>query len=277
METSPKRNLPPYVLALFDDTAVADDASAAVEDKPAPAKPAAEDKTAVRDQRGRFSIPATDDPRELKRALEDAQRLIESAHDRVSEVNREAQKHRQNFQSAKSELEAVKTQIKDLPTLQQQVQAQNQRLLRSETRDALRAEGVVHDRIVDLFLADHKDKVSIDQSTGEPVGIKENLAAWKEANAAFFKPKEDAKPADDAKAKDDAKDAKDAKDAAKDDAVKDDKKKDNATAGGASPAGGASSGNGTVDGLPDLRKLNPEERKKAVADYKRTVRLGRGR
>ncbi len=295
--------IPAYSYALFDEVAAGGDAGgegpdAGAADANANASGgdaaagasggAASARAQARDDRGRFSIPATEDPRELKRALEEAKRVIDSAHDRIGELNVENQKHRRNYNTTKAELDSVKSQVKDFPALQQQVAAQQQRLLRSETREALRAAGAVSDRVVDLFLADHKDKVAIDPQTGEPSGIVENLEAWKTANAAFFKPPAAAAAETDASggASGGSGSASPASTGAGGAAGAgattgggsgDGTQRANATAAGASLAGGGGGSTGTVDGLPDLRKLSPAERKAAIADYKRSLRQQQGR
>jgi hypothetical protein len=72
-------------------------------------------------------------------------------------------------------------------TLAQRLDTADRRVMRAEAREALQAENVISDRITDLYLEDIRDKAKIDPATGEAVGIREHVAAWKESHQEFFR------------------------------------------------------------------------------------------
>ncbi len=243
--------------------------------------------TASRDGGGRF-IPVSDDPAELRAALDEARRSAESANTRISELNRESQTHRQTAQKTKEQLDAVSSQV----------ELTNKRAIRSEAKAAMLEAGVVSPKIVNLFLDEMGEKVAIDKKTGEPVGIHENLPSWIKENAAFFKAattekKPEDKPADDAgKNADGSNKGTDANDKGgaggdgkqqnKDDksggTQTDDKsgEKQNSTSKGASPAGGGDGKAGIKTDLPDLTQFKtPRERRDAFTAWKKGLRSGR--
>jgi hypothetical protein len=137
-------HIPAYVLAIFDGegtTATVETTETTTETTPVT------QATRTRESNGRFVVPNTDDPKELRRALEDLNRNYErdltGAQSRIGELNAENEKHRNRFKDTKTALDAVSSQV----------QASNQRVLK----------------------------------TGEPTGIAEALPEWKTANSTFFK------------------------------------------------------------------------------------------
>lgn len=232
--------IPRYVLALFDGEGgdVGDGVTPPTLQPAAPAAPA----TPSRDAAGKFSSQADAERRVHELTESDKQRRLEN-----------------------KELKAA------LATTQKSVELSNQRAIRAEVRVALQAAGANHSNldelgdIVDSFLKWGKGKVKVDDSSGEIVGL-ESVTEYKAARPSFFKAVTDAL---DGSKKDGDSGGKDGK--------KGDDPKPNATASGSSPAGGGSSAGVNTGGLPDLRKLTPEERKAALADYKRAQRGARGR
>ena len=265
--------LPSWILALFDEAGGEGEGGneggegeggnegggIAVVTPAAPAKTAAQLRAAAR------HIPDSDYPRELRRALE-------SASDRIGELNSENQKHRKTA----NELKATLATVSSKQTLV------DQRAIRAETRAELIKEGAIDTDIVDLLLKASGDAIKIDDKTGEVVGVREAILAYKEKKPSFFKAvtemivdKEktaeekdaEAKALEEQKKKDD--EAKAAKEA--------EEKKKNATAAGNSPAGGQGGTTTVINGLPDLRGMSRDERKAAMRDYKQGVkRAGRG-
>jgi hypothetical protein len=229
-------HIPAYVLAIFDGegtTATVETTETTTETTPVT------QATRTRESNGRFVVPNTDDPKELRRALEDLNRNYErdltGAQSRIGELNAENEKHRNRFKDTKTALDAVSSQV----------QASNQRVLRADARDALTAAGALSSRVVDLFLADMGDKVKIDPKTGEPTGIAEALPEWKTANSTFFKAER---------------------------ATETEAARGNSTARGASAAADATTTTTTTGGMPDLTTLTPVERKAAIKAYKNSLR-----
>jgi hypothetical protein len=244
----PMFHIPAYVLAIFDGegtTATVETTETTTETTPVT------QATRTRESNGRFVVPNTDDPKELRRALEDLNRNYErdltGAQSRIGELNAENEKHRNRFKDTKTALDAVSSQV----------QASNQRVLRADARDALTAAGALSSRVVDLFLADMGDKVKIDPKTGEPTGIAEALPEWKTANSTFFK-------AETATETEDEKRARLAAEATT--------ARGNSTARGASAAADATTTTTTTGGMPDLTTLTPVERKAAIKAYKNSLR-----
>ena len=234
----------PFHLFLFDEEGDADQQDAGddsqidqQDEKPAPkAKPA---KRAVS---ARSSASDANEAYELRAALEEARAAAESAKARVAELNSENVKRRKAAEQLETRLNTA-----------------DKRVIRAEAVEALQEKGVISKRVVSLFLEDLGDKVKIDERTGDPIGIRENLDAWIAANKEFFKLQQEAEAdkADDEKQKTEEKEP----------------LKKNATATGASTGGAAGSGKNT-GGLPDLRNLTPKERKDALDAYKRSLRRG---
>ncbi|MDB5095281.1 MAG: hypothetical protein JWO85_3382 [Candidatus Eremiobacteraeota bacterium] len=244
--------VPAYVLALFDgETVVAEP----VVTPAAVVTPAVEQP---RGKSGQFVVPNTEDPKELRRALEDLGRNYErdlgSAQSRIGELNAENEKHRNRFKETKSTLDTVSAQVA----------ASNQRVLRADARDALTAAGALSSRVVDLFLADMGDKVKIDPKTGEPIGIAEALPEWKKANTVLFK----AETAEETEAEKTARLAAEATAAAA-------AAKGNSTAKGASTAAATATDTTATGGLPDLRNLTAPQRKVALTAYRNSLRPNR--
>lgn len=237
----------PYIFAIFDgddnpgdqdDAPQTGDADAGAGDAtpsktPQRSQPQRTTRQPARDDGGRFQA---DDSADLRRELENAQGQLASAQKRIGELNDENAKNRHRLNAA------------------------DQRVIRAEARDALTQAGAISPRIVDLFLNDHADKVKIDQKTGEPIGIRENIDGWKTANVAFFK---QAQPADDAPA-------------GKDGDADDKADKPNRTGKGATTRGAANDQSGNSGGMPDLRGLSAKERTQAINAYKQSLRGSRG-
>ena len=207
---------------------------------------------------------------ELRRELEDSRTAAEAAKERIGELNKENQKRR-----------------KDAETLEGRLNVADRRVIRAEAIEALQAEGVIHKRIVDIFLSDVGDKAKIDPKTGDAIGIRENLAQWKEAHKEFFKQpvqsteievKTTETHVDDkgTQVTDKGTQTADKGTQTTTDTQTDDSTKKNATSTGASTAGGAS-GSKATGGLPDLRTLDPKARREAMAAYKQSMRFGGGR
>lgn len=210
---------------------------------------------------------------ELRRELDDARTAADAAKDRIGELNKENQKRR-----------------KDAETLEGRLNVADRRVIRAEAIEALQAEGVIHKRIVDIFLSDVGDKAKIDPKTGDAIGIRENLSQWKEAHKEFFKPPV---PATDTTAQTTATETqttdkgtqatdkgsqstdKGTQTTTETQTQSDDATKKNATSTGASTAG-AASGSKATGGLPDLRTLDPKARREAMVAYKQSMRFGGG-
>jgi hypothetical protein len=184
------------------------------------------------------------------------------------------------IQELQEETKQRRLENKDLKTghakLAARIEVSDQRVIRSEAREALREAGVINTRVVDLFLADYADKIKIDEKTGEPTGIAENLADWKAKNADFFKADAAAGDATGQSGADSGADSGAAGGGAGGSSGGDGK--NNATATGGSVAGGGdSAGAGTVGGLGDLRTMTPEQRRAAIAKYRQAAQGARGR
>lgn len=63
----------------------------------------------------------------------------------------------------------------------------DRRVILTEARAALEAEGAISPRIADIYIEDVGDKAKIDPATGDAIGIREPLAAWKESHQEFFR------------------------------------------------------------------------------------------
>jgi len=128
----------------------------------------------------------------------------------------------------------------------------------------------VSERIVDMFLEDMGEAITLDKKTGRTVGL-EKLGDWKKANAALFKPETEGG--------DGAGDGNNGGAAAgAGDGGNNNQQRTNRTSNGASRGAGAGDqGGGGREGLPDLTKLGtPAERKQALRDWKRGLRGGGG-
>lgn len=215
---------------------------------PAPPEPPAPPAPPARDPVGRFMPPpAPEDPQALAAWSRDAHARIVTGEERIAELNRENTERRQRETALRTEL----------TTTVSRQDALDQRLIRSEVRDSLRAANVIAstpeelDDITSAFMRTAGDKVRIDGSTGETVGIAEHLVTFKEKRAAFFKaaappPPPPGPPAPGQR---------------------------NRTARGPAPAGAPPEpGAPQTGGMPDLRGLTRQQRQAATAEYKRSLR-----
>jgi hypothetical protein len=253
--------LAPYVLALFDEgdgggegsegsEGGSGDGGAAAATPPAPARPATQTRAAaparaqVRSDDGTFVSAA-----EYER--------------RIDELKNESISHRNKNKELKTELSTIAAR---------QALA-DQRAIRAEVKSALVLAGVAEDVVddaVDGYLKFAGDKVKVDDKTGDIVGV-DGTADFKTKKPSFFKAV--AAVIDD-KTKTEEKPAE--KPAEKPTEKPEEKpaEKPNATANGPSTAGDKGGTKTTVGGLPDLRNLSRDERKAAMADYKRVVKRG---
>jgi hypothetical protein len=148
---------------------------------------------------------------------------------------------------------------KENNALKKSVDAFSRRAIRSEAKAALIEAGVIDSDVLDVFLKHAGDKIKLDDDA-EVVGIADALTAFKTAKPIFFKAADPAPPANETPEQKAAREQREAEE----------KRKKNATATGGSPAGGGSGEGAPAGGLPDLRKLNPAERKKAIDEYTRS-------
>lgn len=136
--------------------------------------------------------------------------------------------------------------------LKKTVDAFSRRAVRSEAKAALVEAGAIDPDVVELFLRHAGDKITLNDDA-DVEGIPEALEAFKKAKPAFFKA-----AAGDSSAAGGEGDG--------------GQHKPNATSTGTSPQGTTSTQQSNPGGLPDLRKLTPAERQKALKEYERSVR-----
>jgi len=118
-------------------------------------------------------------------------------------------------------------------TLEQRLDAADARLIRNEAVSALTAEGAISPRIAEIYLQDVEAR--IDPKTGEVVGVREGVAAWKASHADFF-----AQPTQDATT--------------------------------TSQTASTGTKKATVAGLPDLHGMSIRDRRAAVEAYRTSLR-----
>lgn len=256
--------LPPYYLTLFDDppTAVADPPAPAATPAPAakptaaatPAAPATapaaqpepEPIRIARDADGRF-VPSSNTPKDVQEALDAANNVITANNKRRAEIRQEEE----NRVRGTIEEVSKKTALSD------------RRAIRAEVRSAVSRADILEadaeDDIVDLVMRHAGDTIKIDSDSGDVIGVRDAVKAFKDKKPFFFKPVTAAKPGE-----------------TKPGETKPGETKPTATAAGTSP-GGEGGAATTFGGLPDLRNLTREERKAAIRDHKRSMRGPRGR
>lgn len=102
---------------------------------------------------------------------------INEANRRIAELNDESAARRRENRDLKKELQ----------TVQSRQSLVDQRAIRMEAREALRASGVIDPDVVDLFLKHAGQGITIDEQTGDVVGVESALGKFKEAKPVFFK------------------------------------------------------------------------------------------
>lgn len=211
--------------------------------------------------------------------------------EKIHELNEENQRRR--LENAN-----LRTQIDEILPKAQMADVMAKRALRGDAITALRDEGVLHDSVVDIFLASAPE-VKIDEKTGQTVGLDVALPRFKQSHAALFKAAAAAagqngdgqNDGQNAGANGDGKGAGSGADGKGSDGKGADGKsgdgksgqndgqhnaaggRRNATARGASTAGSSGDGGTNTGGLPDLRGLDPAQRKSALDAYKRSLRI----
>jgi hypothetical protein len=167
----------PFAIALFDDAGDAGVSDGGDAGQGNGATAASGANSGVRNGRGQFSRNDSGADRSYPTDLTEAHRLLADQDRRIAELNDESATRRRENKDLR----------KDLGSLQSRQSLVDQRSIRMEAREALRANGVIDPDVVDLFLKHAGETIKIDDKTGDVVGVGESLAKFKDAKPVFFK------------------------------------------------------------------------------------------
>jgi hypothetical protein len=184
---------------------------------------------------------------------------LDDANRRIGELMTESGSRRRENKMLTEQMSAVQ---------QRQVRV-DQRAMRMEAREALRARRVIDPDVVDLFLKHAGDKIKIDETTGDVIGVDPAADEFSTAKPQFFKPADNANAGNSSDANTGAGDTGSSAGSAAGASGDAADTRGNATGTGASIAGGGSGTGGQQFKIGDFRdpKVNPQD---LLAKYARS-------